>query len=127
MITPEILQDIRDIVNFYDNFKCVECADRIETYLKEKGIHRRRIKLDTVKQVREDDFIYDDSNPSKAEDNIISKNAHHEGIAIKINGEEKVFDNHHPDGLQIEQWINNLVFFSKIYVGVSFRESGYLF
>lgn len=127
-VTPEVLQDISDIVSKHPNSKCVECAAEIETYLREKGIHGERIKLDAVKQVKEDDNIYDDSHPPKAApDYIISTNGHHEGIAIKINGEEKVFDNLHPDGVQKQQWMNNLTYYSKVFGGPDFRKSGYLF
>ena len=127
-VTPEVLQDIRDIINSYkpdENLKCVECADEIEAYLKEQGIHGRRVKLDTTRQVREDDFIMDDSLPASSD--AIATNGHHEGIGIRINGEEIVFDNHHPDGVPAQQWMNNLTFYSKEYSGASFRESGYLF
>ncbi|AFY41199.1 papain fold toxin domain-containing protein [Nostoc sp. PCC 7107] len=127
-VTPEVLQDITDIVNKYPNEYCVRCAAEIETYLKEQGIHGERIKLDTVKLRAADDFIYDNSHPPKAApEYVISTNGHHEGIAIKINGEEKVFDNHHPDGVPREQWMNNLTYYGKEYRGDSFRKSGYLF
>ncbi|MBG1269706.1 papain fold toxin domain-containing protein [Nostoc sp. WHI] len=124
-VTPEVLQDIRDIVSKHENWFCVECADEIEAYLREQGIHGERIKLDTTKQEAEDDYIMDNSLPVSAD--AISINGHHEGIAIKINGEEKVFDNHHSDGLTKEQWMNNLTFYSKEYNGASFRKSGYSF
>ncbi|MEH1898053.1 MAG: papain fold toxin domain-containing protein [Nostoc sp.] len=127
-VTPEVLQDIRDIVNKHPNEKCVECAAEIEAYLREKGIRGERIILDTIKEVREDNYIYDDSYPPKAEEgSAISTNGHHEGIAIKINGEEKVFDNHRPDGLERQQWMNNLVYPGKLYRGQDFRKSGYCF
>jgi hypothetical protein len=128
-VTPEVLQDIRDIVNPHENFKCVECATEIEAYLKEQGIHGERIILDTVKLVDEDSNIYDDSHPPKAEEDgyIISINGHHEGIAIKINGEEKVFDNLHPDGVPRQQWMNDLTYHSKVFGQSDFRKSGYLF
>ncbi|MEC4818116.1 MAG: papain fold toxin domain-containing protein [Scytonema sp. PMC 1069.18] len=124
-VTPEVLQDIHDIVNRYQNFECVECADEIEEYLKMQKIRGRRIKLDTTRQVRDDDYIYDDSLPEMS--NPIATNGHHEGIAIRINEEEKVFDNHHPDGVLTAQWMNNLQFISKVHGGASFRKSGYLF
>jgi hypothetical protein len=127
-VTPEVLQDIRDIVSPHENLKCVECAAEIEAYLKEQGIHGERIILDTVKLVDQDNLIYDDSNPPKAApDYIISTNGHHEGIAIKINGEEKVFDNLHADGVPREQWMNNLTYIGKLYRGDDFHKSGYLF
>ncbi|MCC5667257.1 hypothetical protein LC653_26060 [Nostoc sp. CHAB 5784] len=121
-VTPEVLQDIRDIVDPYKNEECVPCAAEIEAYLREKGIHGERIKLDAVKIVRDDDFIYDDSLELR-----IATNGHHEGIAIKINGEVRVFDNHRPEGLPRQQWMNNLVYHSKIFGRSDFRNSGYLF
>ncbi|WP_292865562.1 papain fold toxin domain-containing protein [Nostoc sp. LPT] len=127
-VTPEVLQDIRDIVDSFkpnENLQCVPCAAKIEVYLKEKGIHGERIILDTPRQTRYDDFIYDDSLPAGSD--AIATNGHHEGIAIRINGEKRVFDNHHPEAVTEEQWINNLVFDSKIHFGASFKRSGYLF
>ncbi|MEH2312819.1 MAG: papain fold toxin domain-containing protein [Nostoc sp.] len=128
-VTPEVLQDIRDIVDPYKNKECVPCAAEIEAYLREKGIHGERIKLDAVKIVDEDSNIYDDSHPPKAEEDgyIISTNGHHEGIAIKINGEEKVFDNLHPDAVTRQQWMNDLTYHSKVFGQSDFRKSGYLF
>lgn len=130
-VTPEVIQDIRDIVDSFkpkENLKCVPCAAAIEVYLREKGIRGERIILDTVKEDKKrDDLIYDDSLPPGAPDGVISENGHHEGIAIKINGEEKVFDNHRPDGVPREQWMNNLTYYGKIHRGDDFRNSGYLF
>ncbi|MEH2409459.1 MAG: papain fold toxin domain-containing protein [Nostoc sp.] len=124
-----VLQDIRDIVSNHPNERCVECAAEIEAYLREKGIRGERLILDAVKIVKEDSNIYDDSHPPKAEEDgyIISTNGHHEGIVIKINGEEKVFDNHRPDGLERQQWMNNLTYHSKVFGQSDFRKSGYLF
>ncbi len=127
-VTPEVLQEIHDIISKHKNYECVECAAEIEAYLRKQGIHGEGIKLDTVKQRKQDDYIYDDSQPLKAaSDYIVSENGHHEGIAIKINGEEKVFDNLHPDGVPTQQWMNNLTYFGKEYPGDDFRKSGYLF
>jgi hypothetical protein len=127
-VTSEVLQEIRDIINSYkpdENLKCVECASEIEAYLKRQGISGRRIKLDTPRLVDPDDYIIDDSLPPEAD--AISINGHHEGVAIRINREKKVFDNHHPDGVPYEQWKNNLTFYSKEFFGEYFKESGYLF
>jgi hypothetical protein len=129
-VTPEVLQDIRDIVSNHPNEFCVECAAEIEAYLREKGIRGERLILDSVKENKKfDSFIYDESSPpTAAPDYIISTNGHHEGIAIKFNGQEKVFDNHHPDGVPTrEQWMKNLTYYTKMYGGQDFQESGYLF
>jgi hypothetical protein len=112
-------------VNRHPNERCVECANEIEDYLREQNIRGRRIKLDTPRQTGADDFIMDDSLPPTAD--AIATNGHHEGIAIRINGEERVFDNHHPDGVPTEEWKENLVFDSKIRFGASFIEKEYLF
>ncbi len=59
-VTPEVLQDIRDIVDSFkpnENFKCIEFAQKIEDYLKEKNIRGERVKLDTPKQTRYDDYM----------------------------------------------------------------------
>lgn len=129
-VTPEVLQDIQDIINSYkpkENEKCVECASEIEAYLRAQGISGKRIILDTTRVTRYDDYIYDESLPPGAPDGIISYNGHHEGIAVRINGEEIVFDNHHPDGVPYAQWKNNLMFEGKRVSGADFIDSGYLF
>ncbi|WP_081402949.1 papain fold toxin domain-containing protein [Scytonema hofmannii] len=70
-------------------------------------------------------FYYDDSLPAGSD--AISTNGHHEGIAIRINEEERVFDNHHADGVPTEQWKNNLVFDRKVRFGANFKEERYQF
>ncbi len=55
--------------------------------------------------------IYDDSVPGEA----ISVNGRHEGTAIVINNIEIIFDNHHPDGLNREQYMTNLLFHAKLF------------
>jgi hypothetical protein len=50
----------------------------------------------------------------------ISVNGRHEGIAIVINNIEIIFDNHHPDGLNIEQWMTNLLFHGKLFNDLQF-------
>ncbi|KYC36234.1 hypothetical protein WA1_41645 [Scytonema hofmannii PCC 7110] len=126
-VTPQVLQDVYNIANKYPNTKCVDCANEIEKYLKTKNIRGRRVVLDTPKSEPRNFNVYDDSLPPKSDGGVIADNGHHEGIAIRINGEEKVFDNHHPDGVPTEQWKNNLTFFGKEHLGQSFKESGYLF
>ncbi|KYC35350.1 hypothetical protein WA1_08230 [Scytonema hofmannii PCC 7110] len=117
-----------DIVNSFkpnNNLKCVECAQKIEDYLKEKNIRGERVELNTPRLTPYDDNIYDDSLPQGSD--AISENGHHRGIEITVNGERKVFDNHHPDGVPTEQWKNNLVFDSKIRLGAIFIEERYRF
>lgn len=100
----ELRQEIGKIIRtkYNENLQCVPCANAIKKYLRNLRIPGRRIKLDTPKLVESfDDFIMDNSLPG---DEAISNNGHHEGIGIAIDTEEIVFDNHHPEGVPIEQW-----------------------
>ncbi len=126
-VTPEVLQDIGNIVNSFkpeQNLKCVECAKKIEDYLKGRNIHGERIKLETPKTTVRNDLIIDDSISTNE---AIADNGHHEGIEIKINREKMVFDNHHPDGVPTEQWKNNLTFYGKEFLTEDFEEKRYRF
>ncbi|GAA6622625.1 papain fold toxin domain-containing protein [Scytonema sp. NUACC26] len=126
-VTPQVLQDISDIVNSFkpeQNLKCVECAQKIEDYLKGRNIRGERIKLDTPKTTDRNDLIIDDSVSANE---AIADNGHHEGIEIKINEEKMVFDNHHPGGVPTEQWKSNLTFFGKEFLNEDFEEKRYRF
>ena len=58
----------------------------------------------------------------------ISENGHHERVAVIISGQEKVFDNNHPNGLPTQQWKENLYFAGRnVSKGVDFKETGYCF
>ncbi|WP_353933243.1 papain fold toxin domain-containing protein [Okeanomitos corallinicola TIOX110] len=100
----------------YDNFQCVESAIAIQEYLIRQGIKGKRIKIYTGTAMGWDANIYDDLLGY-----AISVNGRHEGIAIIINGIEIVYDNLHPEGLTKEQWLNNLQFDSKLYLGKEFE------
>lgn len=123
--SPQDLQKIESIVNSHKNKECVECATEIEEYLRAKNVRGRRIKLDTPKLTPYDDYIIDESF---SQTEAIATNGHHEGVAVIINGQEKVFDNHHPNGVPTQQWKNNLDSHSKnVPAGVDFIEKGYRF
>lgn len=62
-------------------------------------------------------YIYDDSVPGDA----ISINGRHEGIAIIIEGQEIVFDNHHHNGIVRGEWMSNILFYGLVYTGQSFE------
>ena len=62
-------------------------------------------------------YIYDDSVPGDA----ISTNGRHEAIAIIIEGLERVFDNHHPEGISRDEWMSNLLFYGLVYAGQEFQ------
>ncbi|NEQ66666.1 MAG: hypothetical protein F6J86_24800 [Symploca sp. SIO1B1] len=119
MIIEEQIRQVEAIASSYENFKCVECAQAIKHYLISQKISGKRIKLDTGAAIDDrNNFIYDDSIISV---DAISENGRHEGIAILINGVETIFDNHHPDGLLRDEWIENLQFFGKIHLGQDFQ------
>ena len=109
MRDDQILQ-IREIASTFKNLKCVECVRAIQDYLMAEGIHGKRIKLYTGSTVRPNNYIYDDTVPGEA----ISENGRHEGIAVVINATEIVFDNHHPEGIPRDEWMENLQFHAKI-------------
>ena len=115
-ISAEQILQIKAIVDRYENFKCVECASNIKDYLTSQGIPGKRIKLYTGYGRGRNSGIYDDSVPGEA----ISVNGRHEGIAIVINNIEIIFDNHHPDGLNREQWMTNLLFHGKLFNDLQF-------
>jgi rRNA processing protein Krr1/Pno1 len=116
-ISVEQILQIRAIVSGYKNFMCVECAEAIKDYLIAQGIKGKHLKLYTGAATGANCYIYDDSIPGEA----ISVNGHHEGITIVINNIEMVFDNHHPDGVPRNEWMENLLFQGKIHYGQYFE------
>ena len=122
--SPQDIQKIESIVNSHKNTKCVECATEIEQYLRAKNVRGRRIKLDTPKLTPYDDYVIDEISQTQA----IATNGHHEGVAVIVNGQKKVFDNHHHNGVPTQQWKNNLDLHSKnVFARVDFIEKGYRF
>jgi hypothetical protein len=108
---------LRAIASQYENLKCVECASAIEDYLVSQGIHGKHIKLFTGTTIGRSSYIYDDSVPGEP----ISLNGCHQGIVIAINAVEIVFDNHHPNGVPRNEWMNNLLFYGKVHLSQDFQ------
>ena len=81
-----------------------------------QGIKGKRIKIYTGTAMGWDANIYDDLLGY-----AISMNGHHEGISIIISEVEIVYDNLHPEGLTRNQWLDNLQFDSKLYLGKEFE------
>jgi Papain fold toxin 2 len=82
-----------------------------------QGIQGKRIQLYTGDSVGRYSYIYDDSVGGDA----ISSNGYHVGIAVAIQNQETIFDNHHPDGIDRERWLANLVFPSRLYFNRPFQ------
>lgn len=116
-ITIEQVQQIKEIIRKYKNLECVECAQAIQEYLISQGISGKRIKLYTGSAIGRNSYIYDESVSGDA----ISFNGRHQAIAIILNEVEIIFDNHHPDGLNREEWLPNLLFYNKLYYGQQFE------
>ena len=93
--------------------------------MKAKNVRGRRIKLDTPKLTPYDDYVIDEIF---SQTQAIVTNGHHEKVAVIINGQEKVFDNHYHNGVPTQQWKDNLDFAGKnVSKGVDFKETGYRF
>jgi hypothetical protein len=116
-IRPEQLQEIQRIAKRFENLRCVECAQAIQSYLRSEGIPGKRIKLYTGSLKKPNNFIYDDSVPGEA----ISYNGRHEGILVIIHSQEIIFDNHHPEGIPTTQWFANLQFHNRVMLGHEFQ------
>lgn len=82
-----------------------------------QGIQGKRIQLYTGDSSGRDSYIYDDSVGGDA----ISTNGYHVGVAVVINGQTTLFDNHHTEGVSEDAWIANLVFPGRLYFNRSFQ------
>lgn len=105
------------IARRYQNLQCVDCAQAVQDYLMSQGIQGKKIQLHTGDSTGRDSYIYDDSVGGDA----ISTNGYHVAIAVVINNQETVFDNHHADGISQDAWIANLVFPSRLYFNRPFQ------
>lgn len=125
-VTPEDLKEIQRIVDSHENLKCVECAQEIEDYLKGRNIRGKRIMLKTPRKT--DNLMFDDSLPEGPYGPVaISENGYHEGVEISVNGQRRVFDNHHLDGVPYDEWKGNFMFDSKYRFGESLIDDSYNF
>jgi hypothetical protein len=98
------LEQIGAIAEQYDIGTCLPCAAAIKSYLKSQQIKGRHIRVETLSPYGLQGLIYDDGINQQ-----IATNGFHEGIAIDIEGVEKVFDNLYHEGKPINQWLQDLV------------------
>lgn len=98
------IEQIRAIAEQYDIGTCLSCATEIKSYLKSQQIKGRHIRVETLSPYGLKGIIYDDETNQQ-----IATNGFHEGIAIDIEGVEKVFDNLYHEGKPINQWLQDLV------------------
>lgn len=96
-ISENQLAQIRAIALAYDIGTCIYCATAIKAFLKSEKIKGRHIRVETLSPHGLRGIIYDDGTNQQ-----IATNGFHEGIAIEIEGVEKVFDNLYPEGKPID-------------------------
>lgn len=99
----ELHQQITAIANRFHLFECVECAAAIKQFLMRQNISGKSISLFTGNTKEPFCNIYHDG----LQENI-STNGRHQAIAVKIDGQELIFDNIHPEGISRVNWIKNL-------------------
>lgn len=103
-ISDRQIDEIRAIAQQYDIGTCLQCAVAIKSYLKSQQIKGRHIRVETLSPNGLQGIIYDDGTNQQ-----IATNGFHEGIAIDIEGVEKVFDNLYHEGKPINEWLQDLV------------------
>jgi hypothetical protein len=99
----EIQEQIAEIASRFQLFQCVECARAIKEFLISKRISGKQLKLFTGSAENPYGNIFHEVLKQN-----IATNGRHEGIAVRIDGEELVFDNIHHDGVSRELWLGNL-------------------
>ncbi|BAY73967.1 hypothetical protein NIES25_03750 [Nostoc linckia NIES-25] len=99
----ELSKEITQIANRFKLFECVDCAEAIKEFLTQRRVPGKHIKLYTGKAQGKYGNIYHDVLQRN-----IATNGRHEGILIKIKGQEIVFDNIHHEGIAREDWMANL-------------------
>jgi Papain fold toxin 2 len=113
--SPALAQQITAIASRYQLFECVECALAIREFLIRQNYSGKQVSLFTGTTEKPFCNIYHDGLGQN-----ISLNGRHEAIAVEIEGQERVFDNIHPQGISRLNWINN--FYSPIQdLGQDFR------
>lgn len=100
----------REIVAIAENFpifSCFDCATAIRNFLIDRQIPGKQLLLSTGTTQKPFCNIYCD----RLQQNI-SVNGRHTAIAVLINGQEKIFDNIHPQGVSQVEWVES--FYSPI-------------
>ena len=107
--------EITTIAENFPIFSCFDCADAIRNFLIDRNISGKQLILFTGTTQKPFCNIYSD----RLQQNI-SVNGRHTAIALIINGQERIFDNIHPQGISRLEWVNS--FYSPIQdLGQSFQ------
>ena len=104
---PSLSLQVVKIATRFRLFECVECAATIRQFLIAQHIPGKQINLFTGSTQKPFCNIYCD----RLQQNI-SFNGRHIAISIAIDGQERIFDNVHPQGISRVDWINS--FYSPI-------------
>ena len=101
--SDKLRQQIAQLTSQYRVFQCVDCAQAIKAFLQSKGIHGKQIKLDLGVTDLPWAVIYDLKRQQQ-----ISTNGCHEGIALRLDDQDIVFDNIDHQGIPRREWLENL-------------------
>ncbi|MEK0182760.1 MAG: hypothetical protein EAZ98_02635 [Oscillatoriales cyanobacterium] len=99
-MSDELRQQISELANKFKLFECNACALSIQEFLIERGISGKKVKIYTGSAKGKYGNIYHDDLGQN-----IATNGRHEGIAVKIDGEELIFDNIHNEGIPKQEWL----------------------
>jgi Papain fold toxin 2 len=99
-MNDEVRQQISEIASNFKLFECKACASSIQEFLIQRCIAGKKVKIYTGSAKGKYGNIYHDDLRQN-----IATNGRHEGIAVKINGEELIFDNIHPEGIPQQEWL----------------------
>ena len=99
----EIRENLTRIASGYKVYKCIEAAAAMRQYLESMGVPGDQVTVRT--QVTEGPgAIIGDAITNQQ----ISNNGIHVAIGIILGGERIVFDNIHPEGLTVNEWLGSL-------------------
>jgi hypothetical protein len=93
-------QRMTQIARPFQFFECVQCAQAIQEFLIAEGLSGKRIKLYTGSSKGKYGNIYHD----RLQRNIAT-NGRHEGVAVRMDGQEFIFDNIYPEGVLRNEWL----------------------
>lgn len=99
-MSDELRQQISEIASNFKLFECNTCALSIQEFLIQRGISGKKVKIYTGSAKGKYGNIYHDDLGQN-----IATNGRHEGIAVKIDGEELIFDNIHKKGIPKKEWL----------------------
>jgi Papain fold toxin 2 len=100
--SSDLRGQIAQIASQFRLFECVQCSHSIQDFLTQLGISGKRVKLDTGTAKGTYGNIYHDGLQRN-----ISTNGKHEGIITSIDGQELVFDNIYPLGVNKTEWLSS--------------------